>query len=159
MTEVIKCEIIDGVGIVSINRPHRHNAITDDAFDGLSRAIREYIRNREVRCILLRGEGPSFCSGATPINSVDVSMVRTTSASSSITSACAWRHLTRPNLSSRRCKATPSAAVSRSPFPLISESSLTMPCLGYPRWRLVLYQTREERRSCLRWSVPPARSC
>jgi enoyl-CoA hydratase/carnithine racemase len=63
VTEVVKSEIIDGVGVITINSPHRHNAITDEAFHELSKAITEYVRHREVRCILLRGEGPSFCSG------------------------------------------------------------------------------------------------
>lgn len=55
--------IIDGVGVISLNRPHRHNAVTDVLHDALCSAMHDYIGNQEVRCILLRGEGPSFCSG------------------------------------------------------------------------------------------------
>ena len=63
MTADLKTEIIDGIGVVSLNRPHRHNAITDSLFDDLCLALRGYLDHQSVRCILIRGEGPSFCSG------------------------------------------------------------------------------------------------
>jgi enoyl-CoA hydratase/carnithine racemase len=56
-------EIADGVGVLTLNRPHRHNAINDALFDGLRAALHDLIEDDGVRCILLRGEGPSFCSG------------------------------------------------------------------------------------------------
>jgi enoyl-CoA hydratase/carnithine racemase len=59
----LKAEIVDGVGVVSFNRPHRHNAITDALFDDMCTALREYLANDSVRCVLIRGEGRSFCSG------------------------------------------------------------------------------------------------
>lgn len=63
MNAELRTEIVDGVGVISLNRPHRHNAITDELFYAIRTAVREHIDNAEVRCILLRGEGPSFCSG------------------------------------------------------------------------------------------------
>lgn len=62
-TAELRTEIVDGVGIITLNRPHRHNAVTDDLHDDLCRATEAYIADAAVRCILLRGEGPSFCSG------------------------------------------------------------------------------------------------
>lgn len=59
----LKTEIIDGVGVLSLNRPHRHNAITDALFDEISTATSKYLSDHAVRCLLIRGEGPSFCSG------------------------------------------------------------------------------------------------
>lgn len=59
----MKTEIIDGVGVVSLNRPHRHNAITDALFDEMCTTIRAHLSDPSVRCLLIRGEGPSFCSG------------------------------------------------------------------------------------------------
>lgn len=59
----LQTEIIDGVGVVSLNRPHRHNAITDALFDAMRAALRSHLANGDVRCLLIRGEGPSFCSG------------------------------------------------------------------------------------------------
>lgn len=59
----LKTEIVGGVGVVSFNRPHRHNAITDALFNEMCDAIRDYLQDQTVRCLLIRGEGPSFCSG------------------------------------------------------------------------------------------------
>lgn len=59
----LKTEIVDGVGVVSFNRPHRHNAITDSLFDEMCTALRSQLIDHSVRCILIRGEGRSFCSG------------------------------------------------------------------------------------------------
>lgn len=63
ITAELKTELVDGVGVVSMNRPHRHNAITDALFDEMRTALRGYLSDRSVRCVLIRGEGPSFCSG------------------------------------------------------------------------------------------------
>jgi enoyl-CoA hydratase/carnithine racemase len=62
-TAELKTEVIDGVGVVSLNRPHRHNAITDALFDEMCTALYGHLDDHDVRCILIRGEGPSFCSG------------------------------------------------------------------------------------------------
>ena len=52
-----------GVRILSLNRPHRHNALDDATGDALATAFAEAAGDDAVRVILLRGEGPSFCSG------------------------------------------------------------------------------------------------
>lgn len=62
-TAVVLRDLVDGVGIVSLNRPHRHNAIDDDTGAALGDAIDWAAGDPRVRCILLRGEGPSFTSG------------------------------------------------------------------------------------------------
>ncbi|MGO9158820.1 enoyl-CoA hydratase/isomerase family protein [Mycobacterium sp.] len=63
ITAELKTDLVDGVGVVSLNRPHRHNAITDALFDEMCAALRGYLGDPAVRCLLIRGEGPSFCSG------------------------------------------------------------------------------------------------
>jgi enoyl-CoA hydratase/carnithine racemase len=62
-TMEVNAHHVDGVGVVSLSRPHRHNAVSDRLFDQLQTALRTYFDHSGVRCILLRGEGPSFCSG------------------------------------------------------------------------------------------------
>ncbi|OKO81095.1 enoyl-CoA hydratase/isomerase family protein [Bradyrhizobium sp. AS23.2] len=56
-------EVRDGVAIISMNRPKRHNAENDAARAELGEAFRRAKADPAVRAILLRGEGPSFCSG------------------------------------------------------------------------------------------------
>jgi enoyl-CoA hydratase/carnithine racemase len=52
-----------GIAVISFNRPHRHNAFTDASdrqFFGHLRTVRD---RDDVRCVVLRGNGPSFSSG------------------------------------------------------------------------------------------------
>jgi enoyl-CoA hydratase/carnithine racemase len=61
--ELVVVERADGVGTVSLNRPHRHNAVNDELHEALDAGFNEVAADPEVRVILLRGNGPSFCSG------------------------------------------------------------------------------------------------
>lgn len=51
------------VSVISFNRPERHNALNDELSSQWSALVRAAIADSDVRCILLRGEGPSFSSG------------------------------------------------------------------------------------------------
>jgi enoyl-CoA hydratase/carnithine racemase len=59
----VEWEIGNGVATISLNRPHRHNAIDDDLHDELLRVWEEAQQDPAVRVVRLRGNGPSFCSG------------------------------------------------------------------------------------------------
>ncbi len=63
MPDLVLRRLEDGIGIVSLNRPERHNAIDDEMSEALREAMDWAIESPDVRCILLRGEGKSFCSG------------------------------------------------------------------------------------------------
>jgi enoyl-CoA hydratase/carnithine racemase len=53
----------NGVGTISLNRPHRHNAVDDELYEELHRVWAEVQADPQVRVVVLRGNGPSFCSG------------------------------------------------------------------------------------------------
>jgi enoyl-CoA hydratase len=53
----------DRVGIVSLARPHRRNAISPTMQAELEDAFVRADDDRRVHVIVLRGDGPSFCSG------------------------------------------------------------------------------------------------
>jgi len=53
----------DHIGIVSINRPAKHNAMDDPAQAALLQAVGAMAADPQVRVIVLRGEGKSFCAG------------------------------------------------------------------------------------------------
>ena len=58
---------IDGVGAVRhivLNRPQIHNAISKQFGKDLLAACRELDEIGDLRVVIIRGEGPSFCSGA-----------------------------------------------------------------------------------------------
>jgi 2-(1,2-epoxy-1,2-dihydrophenyl)acetyl-CoA isomerase len=51
------------VGIITLNRPERMNALTLANHDELARAIDDAYRDDEIRVIVLTGAGKGFCSG------------------------------------------------------------------------------------------------
>jgi enoyl-CoA hydratase len=51
------------VGIVTINRPHRRNALDMAAWRGLGDAFRSLNADHDVRAIVLTGAGGAFCAG------------------------------------------------------------------------------------------------
>jgi enoyl-CoA hydratase/carnithine racemase len=63
MTDVVLTERDDGVGVLSLNRPERHNALNDELARAYGIAMNELMADDDVRVVLLRGEGPSFSSG------------------------------------------------------------------------------------------------
>jgi enoyl-CoA hydratase/carnithine racemase len=63
MPETVLLSVADGVGTISFNRPARHNAIDDELARAWRAAVLDALADDAVRCVLLCGEGPSFCSG------------------------------------------------------------------------------------------------
>lgn len=55
---------LDGpIARVILSRPDKYNALDLDMMHGLLDAARELRQRREVRVVILHGEGPAFCSG------------------------------------------------------------------------------------------------
>ena len=52
-----------GVATISLNRPEKLNAISEDLRDDLEGALRELSPGDDVRVIRLKAEGRAFCSG------------------------------------------------------------------------------------------------
>lgn len=64
MTETVLTEDLgDGVRQISLNRPHRLNAIVPELLEDLTGALTAADRDSDVRAIVLTGEGRAFCSG------------------------------------------------------------------------------------------------
>ena len=59
----IKFEKMDGVGIITLDRPESRNALTPEMIAELGGAI-EACKKPDVRAVLLTGTGGAFCSGA-----------------------------------------------------------------------------------------------
>ncbi|SNR95970.1 enoyl-CoA hydratase/isomerase family protein [Blastococcus mobilis] len=53
----------DGVATVVLDRPQRLNALTEEMFEELPRALQELDADPSVRVILLTGAGRGFCAG------------------------------------------------------------------------------------------------
>jgi len=63
MANEILTELIDGVRVISLNRPERHNALDDPSSELFQEILFEALGEPRSAAILLRGEGKSFCSG------------------------------------------------------------------------------------------------
>ncbi|MCU1455024.1 MAG: enoyl-CoA hydratase/isomerase family protein [Acidimicrobiales bacterium] len=59
----VKLTMDDGVGIITLNRPERHNAANDEMDERLWDAFRELHAAADLRCLVIRGEGKSLSSG------------------------------------------------------------------------------------------------
>ena len=60
----ILTEIGGGVGIITLNRPERHNAFDDALIAELSVAIDQMAADPAVRVLVISSTGKSFCAGA-----------------------------------------------------------------------------------------------
>lgn len=56
-------EVADHVATITLNRPHRRNAISTRMLSMLSDALTEADRSGDVRAIVLTGAGKGFCAG------------------------------------------------------------------------------------------------
>ena len=54
----------EAIATVTINRPHRKNAVTGDMWAQLADTFRSLYVDADVRCVILTGAGGEFCSGA-----------------------------------------------------------------------------------------------
>src|SRR6266508_2525517 len=63
MADLVLRDLSDGVAVLSLNRPEKHNAFNDALFDAWCEALDWAIEAPDARSILLRGEGASFSSG------------------------------------------------------------------------------------------------
>ena len=61
--EVVLLDREDGVGIVTLNRPDRLNAMNTEVGDQLREKLSEAAADREIRCVVLTGAGRAFCAG------------------------------------------------------------------------------------------------
>jgi enoyl-CoA hydratase len=66
MSKALQCIEYDLVGNwvrITLNRPERRNALSNRLLAELQEALWEADEDRDVRAVLIRGAGPSFCSG------------------------------------------------------------------------------------------------
>ena len=55
---------IDSIRILTLNRPEKRNALNDQIIADLKAALTEADADESIKCIVLKGEGKDFCSGA-----------------------------------------------------------------------------------------------
>ena len=63
LSDRVNIAIKDKIAFVTLNRPDKHNSMDFEMLKAVISAQRTLKKNIEIRAIILRGEGPSFCSG------------------------------------------------------------------------------------------------
>lgn len=63
MFETVKYEVAKGVAWISLNRPDKLNAFSEQLNKEVQQSIKQASRDKEVRCLVITGEGRAFCSG------------------------------------------------------------------------------------------------
>ena len=63
MTDELRLQIENGVATLTMNRPDRRNAMNRAMLTGLVEHMEALDKNPDVRVVVIRGEGPAFCSG------------------------------------------------------------------------------------------------
>lgn len=53
----------NGIADVMLNRGDKHNALDIPMFDGIAKAGQALCERKDIRAVVLHGDGPSFCSG------------------------------------------------------------------------------------------------
>lgn len=56
-------EVKNKIAYVTLNRPEKHNGLDKQMFFDLVAAAKTIRKDRSIRCVILKGEGPSFCAG------------------------------------------------------------------------------------------------
>src|ERR1019366_7693553 len=61
--EVLKVTRHPNYAVLTLNRPEKRNALNQPLIDALNNALVKFESDREIRALLIRGEGAHFCAG------------------------------------------------------------------------------------------------
>lgn len=62
-SESVLYDVADHVATITLNRPEQRNALNYEAYDRLEAAFRRAVAEPGVRCVIVTGADPAFCSG------------------------------------------------------------------------------------------------
>jgi enoyl-CoA hydratase/carnithine racemase len=63
MSEHVKSEVVDGILVLTLQRPDKKNALTGAMYDALSEGLERAEGDHSVKVVLFQGEGDSFTAG------------------------------------------------------------------------------------------------
>ena len=61
---MIKFEIKDEIGILTLNRPEKRNALHPDLVRQMYAKLKEIEQDKSIKVVIITGEGKAFCAGA-----------------------------------------------------------------------------------------------
>ncbi len=63
-SDLVRCDIAEGVAVITLNRPEKRNALNAEMITALGAAYMQCDRDDAIRVIVLTGAGTAFCAGA-----------------------------------------------------------------------------------------------
>lgn len=62
-TDTVLAEVVDGVGIITLNRPERRNALHAEMYVAVPRLLERFAADDAIGSVLITGSGNAFCAG------------------------------------------------------------------------------------------------
>lgn len=62
-TDTVLATVVDGVAVLTLNRPQRRNALHPEMYEALPRLLERFAADDDIGCVLLTGAGKAFCAG------------------------------------------------------------------------------------------------
>jgi 2-(1,2-epoxy-1,2-dihydrophenyl)acetyl-CoA isomerase len=62
-TETVLAQVVDGVGVITFNRPHRRNALHSEMYVAVPPLLERFAADSDVGAVLITGSGSAFCAG------------------------------------------------------------------------------------------------
>ena len=59
----LKFDLEEAIGTITLNRPEKRNALSLELLEELKALLTTIGENKDVRAVILRGEGKVFCAG------------------------------------------------------------------------------------------------
>ncbi|MDY6951806.1 MAG: enoyl-CoA hydratase [Thermodesulfobacteriota bacterium] len=59
----LKCDLEGAIGTITLNRPGKRNALSLELLEELNTLLMAVGKNKEVRAVIVKGEGKVFCAG------------------------------------------------------------------------------------------------
>lgn len=75
MTTLVAVKQEGGVAIVTLNRPDKLNAMTDEMYNRVTELFTQFQTDDTVRAVILTGEGRAFCSGSDVTSMVKIDLL------------------------------------------------------------------------------------
>lgn len=62
-TDTVLAEVVDGVGVITLNRPERRNALHAEMYVAVPRLLEQFTADDAIGSVLITGSGNAFCAG------------------------------------------------------------------------------------------------
>jgi 2-(1,2-epoxy-1,2-dihydrophenyl)acetyl-CoA isomerase len=62
-TDTVRIEVVERVGVITLTRPDRRNALHPAMFEPMIDAVQAFAAAPDIGCVVVTGEGSAFCAG------------------------------------------------------------------------------------------------